>query len=211
MDWDDDYDYGDYEDYDPSDHMMNDPVGFQIHGYGGFGYDTSHVEPSEEHSELYNASSAGDLAKVRELISKTETRKAKLELVNHARKWTEVEYRNSGFTKEFEWYDRTPLMAAILRGHEEIVQYLLQEGADPVLKACYGEDAYTFAKEDIERAPIDQEKKDRLKVIIDIALKYYTYENHKHCRVTIRKFELPKEFDAMLGELRALEETKGLH
>ena len=165
-------DYGDYDDYDPVDHMVNDPVGFQIHGYGGFGYDTSHIKADQEHSELYHASSAGNLTKVHELTSKSQTREENLKLVNHARKWTEVEYRMSGFTKEFEWYDRTPLMVAVLKGHEKVVRYLLQQGADPALKACYADDAYTSAKEDVERAPVNKEQKDRLRAIIDVALKY---------------------------------------
>ena len=44
--YDDDYDsYGD--EYDPVRHMAEDPIHFQMYGYGGFGYDTSHVPKDE--------------------------------------------------------------------------------------------------------------------------------------------------------------------
>ena len=85
-----------------------------------------------KHSALYNATEAGNLEEVQELISLTnvtteekgtdsppkaksssnkssnnersKTSDRKLEVINHARRWTEVDYKASGFTKEYEWY-----------------------------------------------------------------------------------------------------------
>jgi hypothetical protein len=60
----------------------------------------------------------------------------KNKVINHARKWTEVDYKMSGFAKTWEWFDITPLAVAALKGHEEVVQYLLEQGADPTLCGC---------------------------------------------------------------------------
>jgi hypothetical protein len=48
----------------------------------------------------------------------------------------------SGFTKEYEWFDINPLAVAASKGHDEIVQYLLEEGADPTLVGCPYDDTY---------------------------------------------------------------------
>jgi hypothetical protein len=58
--YDDDYDDG----YDPVKHMMMDPVDFQINGYGGFGYHTSHVPADGKHSALAVAAEAGIVGRV---------------------------------------------------------------------------------------------------------------------------------------------------
>ena len=41
------------DDYDAYDHMTSDPVDFQTYGYGGFGYDTSHIQPNEARPEIF--------------------------------------------------------------------------------------------------------------------------------------------------------------
>ncbi|KAL7523751.1 hypothetical protein ACHAXR_000312 [Thalassiosira sp. AJA248-18] len=51
----------------------------------------------------------------------------------------------SGFTKEYEWYDITPLGYAAVQGHCDVVQYLLEEGADPTLQGSPSADQYSDA------------------------------------------------------------------
>jgi Ankyrin repeats (3 copies)/Zinc finger C-x8-C-x5-C-x3-H type (and similar) len=142
---------------------------FNRYGYGGFGYDTSHVPRDEEHSALYIAAKDGDLAKVQQALlavvgrhmnedetcptSAVNNNMLRVKILNHARRWTEVDCMMSGFTKEYAWFDRTPLMIAIVQGHAAIVKYLLQQGADPTLAACPREDYYHVrAAQEAERA-----------------------------------------------------------
>ncbi len=136
-DYDDDYDY-DYDDYDVIDHMTNDPIDFQIYGYGGFGYDTSHIAPDEERSEMCISASKGDLHTVMDIVEQAAaiSDEDQRRVINYARRWTEVDYRASGFTKEWTWFDLSPVAAAAIMGHHEVVQYLLEQGADPTLKGC---------------------------------------------------------------------------
>jgi len=60
----------------------------------------------------------------------------------------------SGFTKEWIWFDLTPLAAAATLGHHEIVEYLLQQGADPTLRGYPKEkgtmDALEAAKQNLD-------------------------------------------------------------
>ena len=63
-----DYDYDDDYEYDPWNHMVNDPVDFQMNGYGGFGYDTSHVKSDGNHSALARAAKDGNLGAVQSLV-----------------------------------------------------------------------------------------------------------------------------------------------
>jgi len=156
-----DYDYDSYDsydsydddgfmygaDYDAVEHMTRDPVGFQMHGYGGFGYDTSHVRPDEVPPELTRSAKEGDVASARMIVEKAAavSDEKKNAVVNHARRWTEVDYRMSGFTKEYEWFDLTALATAASKGHHDIVQYLLEQGADPTLKGCPWEDDHLNA------------------------------------------------------------------
>jgi hypothetical protein len=104
------------DDYDPFDHMTNNPVDFYTRGYGGFGYDTSHVKKDEPRSELFNQASAGNLSEVKRIVEGAEnvSEEEKSKVINHA-------------------FDIT---LAALKGHEEVVQYLLEQGADPTLSGC---------------------------------------------------------------------------
>ena len=138
---DDDYDY---EDYNPLQHMMDDPVHFQMYGYGGFGYDTSHVPRDEPEPPITKKAAAGDLAGVMAIVDKTSVDQ-KAQVINHARRWTEVDYRMSGFTKEYEWFGLTPVAHAASFGHDHIVQYLLEQGADPTLSGCPTDDVHVNA------------------------------------------------------------------
>ena len=121
--------------------MAEDPVHFQMYGYGGFGYDTSHVPKDEPEPPITKKAHNGDLAGVRAIVKTTPANK-KAQVINHARRWTEVDYRKSGFTKEYEWFDITPVAKAALCGHDQIVQYLLEQGADPTLVGCPSEDCH---------------------------------------------------------------------
>ena len=150
--------FDDDGEYDVVAHMTDDPVDFYTNGYGGFGYDTSHVAGPEPHSELYRASAAGDLAKVQSIVSETSP-SLKLQVLNHARKWTEVDYRASGFTKEYEWFDLTPLLVAVQKGHVSIVKYLLEQGADPTLQACPEEDLFVGCEGAAETAMTEAKRK----------------------------------------------------
>lgn len=136
--------YSDDDDYNPMRHMMEDPVDFQMHGYGGFGYDSSHVPPDEPPSALVKKVMYDSLEGVKRIVQKA-TKKKKAQVINHARRWTEVDYKMSGFTREYEWFDATALCHAAVRGNDEIVQYLLEEGADPTLMGCPTEDIQVCA------------------------------------------------------------------
>ena len=65
-DYDDYYD-DDYE-YDPYSHMTNDPLDYYTHGYGGFGYDTSHVKKDESRTELFKHASGGNFSEVKRIV-----------------------------------------------------------------------------------------------------------------------------------------------
>eukprot|EP00656_Telonema_subtile_P022442 TRINITY_DN23580_c0_g2_i2.p1 TRINITY_DN23580_c0_g2~~TRINITY_DN23580_c0_g2_i2.p1 ORF type:complete len:297 (-),score=38.64 TRINITY_DN23580_c0_g2_i2:4-894(-) len=177
---------------------------FQTHGYGGFGYDTSHVEPDEPEPALVGAAKQGELGLITALVEQESAaglgdrvrivgltsdagqllngqegkvvatanangrvgvdvgqETAKLlkptnlevveclelrQLLNQSRRWTEVDYKMSGFTKEYEWHDLTPVAAAAMHGHPHVVRYLLLTGiADPTLEGCYSDDEIVSA------------------------------------------------------------------
>lgn len=99
----DDY-YNDYFDID--DYLGGvDEVTFQMHGYGGFGCDTLDVKPNEKESKMVIAARKGDLLAIEKILEKEKDEAKRRGLLNHARRWTEVDYRMSGFTKEYEWFD----------------------------------------------------------------------------------------------------------
>lgn len=120
-------------DYDAFGHMSGDPLDFYTNGYGGFGYDTSHVPKDDQKAEITKKIEEGNLNAVKRIVQ-AATEKDKV--INTARRWTEVDYRASGFTKEYEWFDLTPLATAARKGQDDIVQYLLEQGADPTLEGC---------------------------------------------------------------------------
>jgi hypothetical protein len=98
-------------------------------------------------------------------------------------------------------------MIALLKGHVKIVRLLfLEEGADPTLCACVGyyKDYHTTAEEDVTRTA-NKDKKDKMKAMIAIALKYHTYTNDNHAQCNgERVFNLPNNMIEMLQELRKL-------
>lgn len=119
-----------------------DEVTFQMHGYGGFGYDTSGVKPDQKESILVTAARNGNLHLIQHALQKESDPLKRLVLLNGARRWTEVDYKMSGFSQEHEWFDLTPLATAAYNGHADIVEYLLKQGADPTLQGCPDEDIY---------------------------------------------------------------------
>ncbi|KAL7524624.1 hypothetical protein ACHAXR_000654, partial [Thalassiosira sp. AJA248-18] len=91
--------------------------------------------------EITKAVARGDLAAVQKIVDAAAD---KIKTINHARKWTEhnLAYYSSedNPSSVTEWFDVTPITTAAMRGHDEIVQYLLQQGADPTLKGCPKDD-----------------------------------------------------------------------
>ncbi|KAL3940289.1 MAG: hypothetical protein SGBAC_005150 [Bacillariaceae sp.] len=114
--------YDDHGDYDAYAHMTSDPVDYAVYGYGGFGCDTSHVAAPEDHSHMYKLAEKGDLKGIADLVEEAQDLDERAKLVNHARKWTEVDYRASGFTKEHEWFGLTPVSVAAKHGHTDVLK-----------------------------------------------------------------------------------------
>jgi hypothetical protein len=56
--------------------------------------------------------------------------------VNKARKWVKFIFHKHGMPTALEWYDGTPLVHACLNGHHHVVEYLLEQGADPTLRGA---------------------------------------------------------------------------
>lgn len=196
-----DYSDDDY-DYDAVDHMTNDPVGFYTYGYGGFGYDTSHVKKDGQHSEFYRACEKGDLDEVKDMLAREADIPTRLSVINGARRWTEIDYRASGFTKEWEWFDRTPLLIAIKKGHVNIVRYLLEEGANPALQACYADDCTTDAKKEAWSSNATSKERDQMMAMLDVCFPYHKSET---CHFKERHFVLPNDMDGMLSKLQELD------
>jgi ankyrin repeat protein len=178
------------------------------YGYGGFGYNTSHVKTDEPHSPLYMAAKDGDLAQVQALVEKEQSQAAKLKLLNHARRWTEVDYKMSGFTKEYEWFDRTPLIIAIAQGHAPVVKYRLEQGADPTLRACPSDDVHLDAAQEAHaRAKQNVNAEGQalyIKNTIQTALKFWEINKNtassSHYNPQ-RTYQLPKNMKGMLEAL----------
>ena len=110
-----------------------------IGGYGGFGYDTSHVKKDDIIPTIVTAAQRGDLAAVRRLVN------ADIRQLNATQRWTEVDFKASGFTKEWEWHGLAPLATAARAGHPAVVRFLLNAGADPTLEGCPEDNVYLDA------------------------------------------------------------------
>jgi hypothetical protein len=99
---------------------------------------TVEVEPKPV---ICKAVARGDLVSVQQIVDAAAaiSSEEKNRVINYARKWTE---HNMAYESEenpqavAEWYDVTPITLAAMRGHDAIVEFLLQQGADPTLKGC---------------------------------------------------------------------------
>merc|ERR1719341_2665371 len=97
----------------------------------------------EKESELVRLAKSGSLAKL------PESRTEKAVVLNHARRWTEVQGK-WGYDKSWEWFDSTAITVAARRGELAMVQALLLAGADPTLEGCHTDDVYQNAMQAAE-------------------------------------------------------------
>ena len=106
--------------------------------------------------EISKAVARGDLQSVQKIVRAAASSSAeeKHKVINYARVFTE---HNAAYTteenplqKSTNWYDVTPLTLSAIRGHDNIVEYLLREGADPTLKGCPYDDINSIDDENNE-------------------------------------------------------------
>ena len=106
----------------------------------------------------------------------------------------------SGFTKEYEWFDITPLAVAASKGRDDIVQYLLEEGADPTLSGCPHDDVYWNA--------FQAARGERCVALLDAVKPFWkkaVYAGHHYNANARKKFDnKPNDFEGMLRALRAV-------
>lgn len=122
------------------------PEGIQFYKDGG--YSTANkchggvmVEASRDGKEYRSEAipdialraSEGNLVAVKKIVKAAANISAheKRATVNKARMWLKLNYNE---TKYCELYDATPLAYACINGHHDVVQYLLEQGADPTLR-----------------------------------------------------------------------------
>ena len=99
----------------------------------------------EKESELVRLATSGSLAQLEaELARLPQSRNEKAALLNHARRWTEVQEK-WGYDKSWEWFHSTAITVAARRGEPAMVKALLLAGADPTLEGCHTDDVYQNA------------------------------------------------------------------
>jgi len=121
----------------------------------------------EAKPEITKAVARGDLPTVQKIVEAAAaiSHDEKIKTINRARKWHEynLAYKSSSSSlgedttitnndptittgvsisssSSLEWFDVTPLTTAAMRGHDDIAEYLLRQGADPTLKGCPKDD-----------------------------------------------------------------------
>ena len=100
----------------------------------GFDYDSDEYEftrfgcykKDKDHPEIVECARCGDLESIKRILRNTPR---PIATINASRKWTESEDKWGGYSKEWEWHDATPLLAAATNGHVEVVYYLLMNDA----------------------------------------------------------------------------------
>jgi len=118
--------------------------------------------PDEKDSNIVTAANKGDLKQIKRILSQSQGSK-KTALLNHAKKWTEVQEK-CGYDKSWEWFGDTALISAARNGNFMMVKFLLLEGADPTLSSCPYDDEYeTALKATQNRAKYYNEKLEKLK------------------------------------------------
>jgi len=91
----------------------------------------------ESESALVRVARSGSLAELNaELANLPQDTRERAAVVNHARRWTEVEEK-WGYDKSWEWFDSTAITVAARRGELAMVKALLLAGADPTLVGCH--------------------------------------------------------------------------
>jgi len=99
----------------------------------------------EKESELVRLAQSGSLAQLEaELVKLPQDRTERAVLLNHARRWTEVQEK-WGYDKSWEWFHSTAITVAARRGELTMVKALLLAGADPTLEGCHTDDVYQNA------------------------------------------------------------------
>ena len=151
------------------------------------------VPPSQQAAPIVNqskpaltkAAARGDLESVKLIIEKASavSQLEKNRIINQAPIWTEIfsveefganvsgegSNNNKIVQKTSQhWYDVTPVTMAAMRGHHDLLQYLLEEGADPTLKGC-PKDAVLDDEDD----PIVADQKDLHMNAFDVAKDLY--------------------------------------
>ena len=66
-------------------------------------------------------------------------------IVNYANTRHEVDYKWGGYSKEWDWYTDTPLIAAVRRQNQEVVAVLLKHFANPLISSCRFDDVHEDA------------------------------------------------------------------
>jgi hypothetical protein len=104
---------------------------------------------NESKPAITKAAARGDLEAVKRIVEAAASISIveKNKTMNQAPIWTEiVSVEENGIssgdensniqTTSQEWFDVTATTMAAMRGHHHVLQYLLEEGADPTLKGC---------------------------------------------------------------------------
>jgi hypothetical protein len=100
---------------------------------------TMNLQPMDERKPaLTKAAARGDLETVKRIVEASAAISIleKNKTINYAPIWTELLEEERGNLIQQEWFDVTAITMAAIRGHHHILQYLLEEGADPTLRGC---------------------------------------------------------------------------
>lgn len=135
-------------------------------------YATAHdvYENDAKHPPIVQAAATGDLKKIKRLLNNKE-KISEVQYkthINKARIWKEVQEK-WGYDKEWDWYDDTPLIAAVRNNQAEIVKFLLDTGyCDPCWESCPTDDVYETALKVAEK-----NKNDAILKMIKVALNHW--------------------------------------
>lgn len=140
------YDESDYS-YDDAEELARDPEGFKNSVYGHYDGDQSQDVPrSEPTPDMVKMAETDDLEGIISMVEAAAqiSHDNKLGVMNCAAKKVTTEVWREEL-KVFQCFGATPLIAAASKGHHDIVEYLLRNGADPTLKGCVGEHKHIHA------------------------------------------------------------------
>jgi hypothetical protein len=109
----------------------------------------------QKHPPIVKAASQGKLAYMKKLLKTKENKGAVMlkQHINKARIWEESEDKMGGYSKEWYWYDDTPLIAAVRNNQFKIARYLLETGlVNPHWISCPYEDVTQTALKAAEKS-----------------------------------------------------------